>query len=330
MGATLEGLMNSLNFAWRQKDAVYRAVDCIQQLLTFKVPFTKIFATVIAVFQLFSAAVLDTPRPVMGEELDLSGYELVFEDDFSGNSLDMNKWHIRNYGESRIGYYDDSQLAVRDGNLVITGRYLENGTYGDGWYTSAIETNEKFCGGYFEMRAILNKCALQGTDFWSCFWISASGVYDPAVSKGGPGGCELDIVESFGGGFLNPKNNSSFTPALWCNGVDSDDNDDCDGRNFGKYYIPNAYTQYNTYGFKWTKDEYIWYVNGVEAVRNSWKDGAVRTPFGKGASCVPEEVIVSMSIPSRMTATRTEPAEYVIDYVRIYQNPAEAPVQLNP
>ena len=82
----------------------------------------------------------------------------------------------------------------------------------------------------------------------------------------------------------------------------------------GAFYGNDIYNEYNTYGVKWTEDEYIFYINGVETAR---------TTFGNGTSQVEEEVRVSLEVPD---ASALEPldketyhSEFIIDYVKIYQ-----------
>ena len=65
---------------------------------------------------------------------------------------------------------------------------------------------------------------------------------------------------------------------------------------------------------KWTEDEYIFYINGVETARTS---------FGNGTSQVEEEVRVSLEVPDaeflEPLDKETYHSEFVVDYVRIYQ-----------
>lgn len=307
----LEALMTTLKFAYRQKDAMYQAINYLKQILTFKVPFKSIFVTWLAAIECFGAAINDTPRTPRGPEIDLSAYTLYWADEFEGDALDMTAWHNRKEGVTRSGYSTFDLAEVKDGNLVLNAKYIENGKYGDGWYACEIESNNKFCGGYIEMRAILGKSKYM-RDYWSCFWISNDGVYDADISKGGPGGCEIDIVESFCR-YTDDQFNHCITPALWCNGVD-DNPDTIDGRNLGNYYITgdDPFTTYHTYGLAWTDTEYIWYVDGVEATRIS---------YGNGTSQVPEYIILGVNIPTSPITERDKNDTYqmIVDYVRVYK-----------
>ena len=85
-------------------------------------------------------------------------------------------------------------------------------------------------------------------------------------------------------------------------------------RMLGEFYGNNIYDEYNTYGLKWTEDEYIFYVNGVETVRST---------FGDGVSQVDEQVRVSLCMGSAEELAKldkeTYHSEFVVDYVKIYQ-----------
>ena len=295
--------MTSLNFAFRQKAAMYAALDALKELLTFKIPFTKIGATFLAIMELFSAAILDTPRTPRGPALDLSGYELVFEDQFDGDALDTDVWSI-------VSGYPE-QISFRDGNMVMTGEYKSDGPKGAGLYAVDIGMNQLYCKGYYEIRCkVFDNTSRR--DFWSAFWITGDGVYDPEVSKGGVGGCEIDIYESFADSVEGKSTPVGITPALWCNGVDEDE--DIDGVNLGQWRANDPVNEYNTYGVMWTDDYYIWYINGVECFRIS---------YGSGPSQVPEQVRVSLCTPNtaleNLTRGMNQPGDYVVDYVRIYQ-----------
>lgn len=294
----LEQIFTYFHFAYRQRTAFLAALEAIRQLVTFKVPAVKIGATMMAIVELFSAAILDTPRTPRGPELDLSGYELVFEDEFEGDSFDPAVWKVV-AGEA-------GQVSARDGNLIMRADYRDGA-----WRIADLEMQQDYCKGYYEIRCkVFNNTSRK--DIWSAFWITGDGVYDPAVSKGGVGGCEIDIYESFADTADGLDHPVGITPAIWCNGVD--EGSGIDGINFGQWRSNDPVEEYNTYGVLWTDEYYIWYINGVECFRIN---------YGSGPSQVPEHVRVSLCHPNcaaeDMTRTADQPGDYTIDYVRIYQ-----------
>jgi beta-glucanase (GH16 family) len=299
-------LTETLKMAPRQVWGVEQIGVYLKKLFSAKGA-KAVIACIVAVAECFGLAILDLPTTPRGQELDLSSYTLVFEDEFEGDALNTDVWKIRSNGPRRGGFNSDSQIEVADGNLVITGEYLEDGTYGEGWYAGMVSLRERYCKGYFEIRCKVNK----GSGFWSAYWIQAEHPYEAEYSKGGVGGCEIDIFESMSYDSLIGKDSVSQT--VHCAGVDGVQ-EGYQSNNLGAFYGKNIYDEYNTYGLEWNDEEYIFYINGVETRRTS---------FGNGVSEVPEEVIVSLEIPNAEEFEgldkETYKTEYIIDYVKIYQ-----------
>ena len=283
-----------------------------QQAFYFKEIFTsfspkKIVASILAIIELFGLTILDLPTTPRGQKLDLTGYSVVFEDNFNGTELDTDVWEYRGSGPRRGGYNAESQVRVENGNLIIAGEYLTDGAYGEGWYTGMIKLRERYCRGYFEIKCKVNA----DSGFWSAFWIQADHPYEAQYSKGGVGGAEIDIFESMSYDRVIGKN--SVAQTIHCAGVDGVQ-EGFQSERLGDFYGNNIYEEYNTYGLEWTEEEYIFYINGVETRRSS---------FGNGVSEVEEDVIVSLEIPDESKLAEldkeTYQTEYIIDYVKIYQ-----------
>lgn len=264
-------------------------------------------ASLTAAAEMLAMLFFGLPTTPRGPELDLTDYEVVFYDEFDGDSLDTSVWKHRGAGSRRGGFNAESQAVVKDGNLVITGEYLTDGMYGEGWYTGAVSLKEWYKQGYFEIRCICN----DSPGFWSAFWIQAQHPYEAEYSKGGVGGAELDIFEAMGYG--EGLKHNSVTQTIHCAGVDGEQ-EGFQSANLGSFYGNNIHEEYNTYGLEWTEDEYIFYVNGVETVRST---------FGNGVSQELEEVIVSLEIPGIEEIAEFDKdgfkTEFIVDYVKIYQ-----------
>ncbi len=267
----------------------------------------KAIAALLVVVELIGLTVFDYPAKPVGEELDLAGYELVFEDEFEGNALNTAVWDYRGSGPRRGGFNAESQVKVENGNMIMTGDYQTDGTYGEGWYTGMIKLKERYCKGYFEIRCILN----EGSGFWSAFWIQADAPYTASISKGGVGGAEIDIMESYND--ETHKRYESVAQTVHCAGVDGV-TEGYQSERLGYYKGNNIHKEYNTYGLMWTDEEYIFFVNGVETCRTS---------FGNGVSEVMEDVIVSLEIPDETQLANLDKdsyhTEFIVDYVKIYQ-----------
>ena len=299
-------LTETLKLAPRQMWGVEQQKIHLKKLFTAK-NIKVAIASLLAIVELFGLTIFDLPTTPRGEELNLTGYSLVFEDEFEGNTLNTDVWKYCNTGVRRGGYRTPSQVEVRDGNLVITAEYLKDGQFGGGWYAGDLAMKEWYCQGYYEIRCKVSA----GGGFWSAFWIMGHRPYEAEYSKGGIGSAEIDIFEAPYYGKTLAHN--GVTQTIHCAGVDGVQ-EGYQSRMLGAFYGNNIYEEYNTYGLKWTEDEYIFYINGVETARSS---------FGNGTSQSKEEVRVSLEVPD---AEYLEPldketyhSEFVVDYVRIYQ-----------
>lgn len=299
-------LTEILKLAPRQMWGIEQQIYYLTEIFTSFSP-KKIIASILAIIELFGLTLLDLPTTPRGQELDLTGYSLVFEDEFSGTELNTDVWEYRGSGPRRGGFNSESQVKIENGNMTITGEYLTDGNYGEGWYTGMIKLKERYCKGYFEIRCIVNS----DPGYWSAFWLQADSPYTASVSKGGVGGAEIDIFESMS--YDNLLGKDSVCQTIHCAGVDGVE-EGFQSERLGSFYGNNIYDEYNTYGLEWTDDEYIFYINGVETRRSS---------FGNGVSEVPEDVIVSLEIPGEDELAEldkgTYQTEFIVDYVKIYQ-----------
>lgn len=271
---------------------------------------TKLTALLISFLQLISVLAGSAAYP-RGQALDLSRFELTYEEEFDGASLADTAWKPHGNGIRRGAYWADSQAFLRDGNLVIRTEYKEDGAYGPGYYTQGLDTNGTWnqTYGYFEVRCILPK----GAGLWSAFWMMP-----PSMIESGTGrdGAEIDIFES-----------AYYSSLMLRNGVSSNIHFDGYGEahqstSVGVFFANNPYEEYNTYGLEWNEDAYIFYINGVETGRTS---------FG-GTSQVPEYLLLSVEVggengvPGDSWAGNIShnfkslfPSDFVVDYVRAYQ-----------
>ena len=141
------------------------------------------------------------------------------------------------------------------------------------------------------------------------------------VDGSGQDGTEVDIFES-----MYYKDNWYGNDCV-IGGIHYDGyGEESKGDSIGKVFIENdPYNEYNTYGLEWTQDEYIFYLNGVETGRIS-TGGVSQNPQYLILSC---EFAGSDGVQSSdrhgvgeisKTPDENWPAEFVVDYVRVYQH----------
>ncbi len=250
------------------------------------------------------------PWNASDKEVDLSGYDLVFEDEFEGTALSDNWWDYAG-ALRKGGYWNKEQAFVEDGNLIIRTQYKEDGANGAGYYTWRATTRDKqeFTYGYFEVKCILP--AAQG--MWSAFWLT-----NPNVKAGVPGteATEIDIMES--PLWLKYAKQGLVTQNIHYNGYDL-------GTKYKNIAVTKAdkpYEEFNTYGLLWTEDEYVFYVNGKETGRSTF-GGVCKEPLYLLLSCEIDGTGGKPSAGWSGLITKNEedalPADFIIDYVRVYQ-----------
>ena len=100
------------------------------------------------------------------------GYELFWEDQFNGSSIDPTKWEVRGVGPRALGYVSPEAVQVTDGYLKLSA-FKKDGRI----LLGAVGTQNHFKTryGYFECRAQLQK----SPGIWAAFWIQST-----EISKG--------------------------------------------------------------------------------------------------------------------------------------------------
>ncbi len=232
---------------------------------------------------------------------------MVFEDHFEGDTLDLTKWDYRGTGPRNGGFMSPSAVRVENGKLILRYDY-RNGEFGEAWYTGMIKAKQRFLRGYFEIRCICSEPTIdENGQSWSAFWLQADKPYEAEISKGGPGGAEIDIFEAMGDRFapgimtnihLAGKKNSTMPKGR------------LDSCLVGGMFIPDCYTAYHTYACEWTEDKYRFFVDGFCYGESAW---------GDGVSEVPEELIISMHRQDNCDHPRDLVREFIIDYVKVWQ-----------
>ncbi|MBQ3176519.1 MAG: glycoside hydrolase family 16 protein [Clostridia bacterium] len=226
-------------------------------------------------------------------------WEMTFSDEFEGTELDLTKWErgpeVRR--QNAGGYWDDAHSYLDgEGHLVLKASLREDGRPLSGAIRSAGRFEQTY--GYFEARMQLPKT----TGYWGAFWVLCRG-----MGRGLPtakAGVEIDIIES--GECLRKGVNHAIHWGGYRENL----------RSVSKcLYEGNWYEGWHTYGMAWTKDAYIFYIDGEETWRTSEVEICevpayvkVTAEFGTWAGDIkPEE------LPDRV----------LVDWVRVYREVEE-------
>ena len=274
-----------------------------------------------------------------------AGWELVWNDEFSGSSIDATKWSYETNcwgggnGEQEC-YTDRSEnSAVTGGRLVISAK--EESFTGPAepldWkdsdpantatlpYTSArLRSLDKgdFTYGRIEVRAKLPG----GQGIWPAIWML------PSESKYGPWAAsgEIDIMEAINLGTSDelPVYGTLHYGGAWPGNTSS-----------GAKYVFDAVDPrdgFHTYAIEWARGEIRWYVDGVQyATQRStgWYSSALSPSgdvldFTDGAPFdQPFHLLLNLAVggawPGNPDATTQFPATMEVDYVRVFSCPAD-------
>jgi beta-glucanase (GH16 family) len=249
------------------------------------------------------AILLTTTAVAHAAEWDKPGWQLTFQDEFTGDQLDASKWVKRyKWGEAAINgelqAYVDDAFQVQNGVLSIVGD-RRAGTYAgqtfqyrSGVLCSVLE--QKY--GYFEAR--LRVPAGQG--LWPAFWL---------LGKVGASGVnEIDIHE-----ILGQQPSTVYMTVHW--GTDYGAGHQADGTS---WIGPDFAADFHTFGLEWTPDTIVWTIDGIERQRHAGPTGVPQVEM---------YVILNLAIggswPGAPDATTAFPASYDVDYVRAYARVAD-------
>lgn len=232
----------------------------------------------------------------------IPGWTLVWNDEFNGDAVDLNKWEYEVNGDgggnNELQYYTDRKenSYVDSGRLVIVARE-EN--YLGKKYTSA-RMRTKYRGdwtyGRFEIRAKLP----YGKGLWPAIWMLPT----DWEYGGWPMSGEIDIMELLGHEINRVYGTIHFGPA-WPN-----------NQKIGaSYKLPkgNFSEEFHTFTLIWDSTGFEWYVDGVK-----YFAAAKGTPFDKRFHML-LNVAVGGNWPGDPDGFTIFPQKMEVEYVRVYQ-----------
>lgn len=195
------------------------------------------------------------------------GYELVWQDDFSGTSADLiDNWRFEDWAPGRVNHElqryipDDRRTSfVKDGALNIVARQD-----GGQVISARMNSRQSWLYGYVEAAIRLPK----GKGTWPAFWMMPDD-----FSKGWPKCGEIDIMEEVG---VNPDYTSSSIHCESYNHVKGT-------QKTAERHTPGAEDEFHVYALEWTEDYIRTYVDGVKLLefRNDKAGNENSWPFDK-------------------------------------------------
>ncbi|BCZ47759.1 hypothetical protein psyc5s11_38260 [Clostridium gelidum] len=266
-------------------------------------------------------------------------WNLVWSDEFNGDSLDANKWSYQygngteynavDWGNNEKEFYTDKNTKIEDGNLILEARKEETPIlYGDKEYkysSARIRTLDKYSKTYGKIESAITMPKGQG--LWPAFWMlpDDNDVYGKWASGG-----EIDIMEAKGGHPNNVWGTIHFGKE-WPNNTSS-----------GSHYtFPEGkdISGKHIYSVEWEPGEIRWYVDGeLYYTANNWfskgndqpEPYAYPAPFDRNF-----HMILNLAVGGAYDGN-VEPdesfksAQMKVDYVRVYDLNGKYPVHENP
>jgi beta-glucanase (GH16 family) len=253
------------------------------------------------------------PTPLPLPVADEPGWELVWQDEFEGDSINPDNWTYDiggwGWGNGEAQYYTSQpeNARVENGLLVIEARFER---FEDSYYTSArLKTQElqEFQYGRIEARIKVP----QGKGVWPAFWMLGSDFDrnpDNPIESNWPDAGEIDIMEYIGkepdlvmGTVHGPGYSGALGLGRW---------------NRQDYEIAD---EFHTYAIEWNYDGISWFYDGEKYFTLNREDvGNREWVFDKEFF-----ILLNLALGGQLAGPiglETEfPSNVYVDYVRVYQ-----------
>ena len=286
-------------------------------------------------------ALKKTVSEFLGEDsLAPAGYSLVWNDEFKGRTIDNAKWRTnqpRMTAYDGVGNFDEGTVrSVGNGRLLMTAyKNPDTANYNGKTYltTNSITTENRmsFKYGYLEVKAKVPYKA----GCWPSLWLRSPNATQTDLTGKDGYNMEVDIIEPFG---YTDQNGTTIHETN-----KSNDSDHCQAA-VGNYKFKNAENlanEYHIYGFLWTADEMKFFIDG-ECFAAYTKDTLARMgykgDFDDTVNILFDNQLITSSSPvaneeKTNTIENNEgslPAEYSVEYVRLYQKQGDVLVLETP
>ena len=248
--------------------------------------------------------------------LQANDWQLVWADEFDGETLDLAKWSyqlgdgssegLTGWGNNEAEYYQEANAVVNDGLLTIIAKEEKVKGYN---YTSArIRTKAK--GDWKYCRVEIRAKMPIGKGLWAALWMMPTdNVYGGWAASG-----EMDMVEYLGHE-PNKVHGTLHFGGQWPQ-----------NRYKGKEYVlvdGDFQEDFHEFIYEWEEGEIRWYVDGnlfqTQGSGDWWSSaGDFPAPFDQRFHII-MNLAVGGNWPGYPDATTQFPQELVIDYVRVYQ-----------
>lgn len=244
-------------------------------------------------------------------------WQLVWSDEFDGDTLDLTKWSYQTgtgteyglvgWGNNELEYYQEKNISVADGVMTITAKRenVETSQFTSGRIRTINLGDWTY--GRFEFRAKMP----EGQGLWAAIWmLPTDNIYGGWAASG-----EIDIMEYLGSDTTKVYGTIHYG-GQWP-----------DNKSKGTDYVRSdtAFNEdFHIFALEWEEGKLRWYVDGEEFQNlgtGMWYSSAANfpAPFDKRF-----HILINLAVggnwPGSPDLTTTFPQEMVVDYVRVYED----------
>jgi len=192
-----------------------------------------------------------TPTPTPVDEL--SGYSIVWKDEFNDTNLDTNKWKIDT--SARHSATNSARaIKVADGLLTIT-TFTEAGKH----YTGFLDSSNKYepLYGFFEARIKFSSTPGE----WGAFWLQSNSMGNP-IGDPSKAGVEIDVMEHRQCTKDGTDISGQMISTIHWDGYGSNHKRSTSNMIYANPDKTTLAGEWHVYGVLWTKDGYTFYLDG--------------------------------------------------------------------
>lgn len=245
---------------------------------------------------------------------DREGWDIVWQDEFDGASLDINKWSHEvgghGFGNNELQYYtdDSSNSFVDNGILHIRAKYEPAGIGSPNNLRNFSSARLRTVGkgdwqyGRIDVKA---KIAL-GQGIWPAIWMLPS----DWIYGGWPKSGEIDIMEHVGhdeGRIHGSVHTESYNHIIGTQRTNSK-------------LIENVKTLFHIYSIEWSEQKIDFFIDDTLhfTFKNDFKNDFRTWPFNERFHLL-LNVAVGGNWPGPPNNTTVFPQDMEVDYVRVYE-----------
>ena len=252
-------------------------------------------------------------QPVVNE-WDKEGWALVWNDEFDGPALNLEKWSYEigghGWGNNELQYYsdDDSTAFIQDGKLVIRADLVPQGTGSSDnlrYFSSArLRTSGKgdWRYGRIEVKAKL----AMGQGIWPAIWMLPT----DWMYGGWPESGEIDIMEHVG--YDPGRVHGSIHTGSYNHKINT--------QRGGSKLLDKISSKFYVYAIEWYEDRIDFLIDDSKyfSFQNDGKNDFNTWPFNQRFHLL-INIAVGGDWPGSPDETTQFPTEMEVEYVRVYE-----------